>query len=336
MHSSDNYSIPPKRRKVLVFLLLIVILAAALYFLDFALYPCTFTRNDIHTVTSARRDVILLGASNGKMGIDPDVLLEGTGKTGHNLCCGGQYTTDSYYLAQLIEEKQHPELIIYVVDPGYMLLEKEPGNNNLVFYHEFPLTMSKIRYGLDIFKDADFRSVFFPFYEYSLGFELSSLPETTTRKLTKNYDVENLKSDTQEYHENGFIERYPVAIEDFPSYSPLPFSRDKVLPKNEADLLALIRFCREHDIRFAGVAVPMYGGVLQSEAESWQEAWAYFEELFESEEVPFYNFNTGFYKAFTHEAKAFTDYDSHLNGDAARAFSHVLGQILFFNDATKL
>ena len=52
-------------------------------------------------------------------------------------------------------------------------------------------------------------------------------------------------------------------------------------------------------------------------------------ELVAGEEVPVYNFNTDYYKAFTHDAVAFTDYDSHLNGDAARAFSHVLGQILF-------
>ena len=31
-----------------------------------------------------------------------------------------------------------------------------------------------------------------------------------------------LKGQAQEYHENGFIEKYPVAVENFPSYSPTP------------------------------------------------------------------------------------------------------------------
>ena len=309
--------------------LCIAVLGLVLWGLDTALYPCTFTRNDVHTIVTQQRDVILLGASNGKMGIDPDVLLEGTGKTGHNLCCGGQYTTDSLYLAKLAVEKQNPEMILYVVDPGYMMLEKEPGNNYLLFYHEFPLSKTKLEYASATLEETDFRSFFFPFYEYSIGYEVPKAMDTFRKKLSGDYGVEDLKSETQEYHENGFIEKYPVDIADFPPYSPVEFAADEVLERNEADLTALIRFCKENDIAFAAAATPMYGGVLQSEADSWNSAWAYFSELFAREEVPFYNFNTDYFKAFTHDAFAFTDYDSHLNGDAARAFSHVLGQILF-------
>ena len=137
--------------------------AAVLIFLNLALYPCTFMRNDVHTVSTEQRDVLIMGTSCGKMGIDPDVLLEGTGKNGHNLCGGGQYPVDSYYLGKLTVEKQNPDTILYIVDPGYMMLEKEVGNNYLVFLHEFPLSAAKLEYAAELLKKGDFRSTFFPF-----------------------------------------------------------------------------------------------------------------------------------------------------------------------------
>ena len=328
MHSSDQKK-PRSGVRFAAFIGCAVVLGAVIWLLDFLLYPCTFTRNDVHAAVSRTNDVILLGASNGKMGIDPDVLLEGTGKSGHNLCGGGQYPVDSYYLGKLTVEKQNPDTILYIVDPGYMMLEKEVGNNYLVFLHEFPLSAAKLEYAAELLKKGDFRSTFFPFYEYELSYELSQMKHTAALKAGHIYDTEDLKSDTQEYHENGFIERFPVEIGDFPPYTPVPFDAEGVLPENEEALLKLIRFCKEKGITFIAAAAPMYGGVLQNEADSWNSAWKYFDDLFSQEQVPFYNFNTQYYKAFTHEAKAFTDYDSHLNGDAARAFSHVLGQILF-------
>ena len=64
------------------FVLLAVILAG----LDFLLYPCTFMRNDIHSVTTEAHDDIFMGTSHGKMNIDPDTVGEITGRSGHNLC----------------------------------------------------------------------------------------------------------------------------------------------------------------------------------------------------------------------------------------------------------
>ena len=51
--------------------------------------------------------------------------------------CRGEYGIDAYYIARLIAEKQKPARIIYEVDPGYFVSEKEEGNNYLLFYHEF-------------------------------------------------------------------------------------------------------------------------------------------------------------------------------------------------------
>ena len=56
-----------------------------LFGLDYLLYPCTFMRNDIHTVTTEAHQDIFLGTSHGKINIDPDVVSEETGRSAHNL-----------------------------------------------------------------------------------------------------------------------------------------------------------------------------------------------------------------------------------------------------------
>ena len=316
-------------RKVLSLVLCVAVLGGVIWFLDKALYPCTYTRNDIHTITTQPRDVILLGTSNGKMGIDPDTMLQGTGLTGHNLCVGGQYPVDSYYLAKLVIEKQNPSYLIYEVDPGYYTDEKEFGNNYLLFYHEFPLSRTKLDYFRETLLDGDFRTVFFPFYEYELSAEISRMGQTLSQKLKGDYDVSHLKTEAMEYHEDGFIERYPVAIENFPAYNPLQFSEEMVVPGNLEDLDRLIALCAENDVKFIAVVTPLYGGTLQSESETMNAAWDFLGKYFAEKDVPFINFNREYYKAFSLDAKCLVDYEGHMNGDAARAFSARLGEILF-------
>ena len=115
-------------KKVLKTFLVLVVCVALLAALDLALYPCTFMRNDVHAVVTQQFDDIIVGTSHGKMDIDPEVMQEVTGRSGHNLCVGGEYGIDAYYLTKLIKEKQNPKRIIYEVDPGYFVSEKEEGN----------------------------------------------------------------------------------------------------------------------------------------------------------------------------------------------------------------
>ena len=99
-------------KKVLKTFLVLVVCVALLAALDLALYPCTFMRNDVHAVVTQQFDDIIVGTSHGKMDIDPEVMQEVTGHSGHNLCVGGEYGIDAYYLTKLIKEKQNPKSIL--------------------------------------------------------------------------------------------------------------------------------------------------------------------------------------------------------------------------------
>lgn len=310
-------------------LLCLVILFVILKLLDTALYPCTYTRNDVRTIATQQKDVILLGTSNGKMNIDPDLLLEGTGLSGHNLCAGGQYPVDAYYLARLAVEKQDPKMIILELDPAYYMMEKEPGNNYLLFYHEFPVSRAKLDYTMDALLGQDFRMLFFPFYEYPLSVEIPHMKDTFTQKVTGDYSVERLQNSRQAYHENGFIEKFPVSVENFPAYSPSLFEEEKVVEEDMEYLRKLVALCRENEIEIAAVSTPLPGGALHRDQAYFDAAWDYFGDFFAENEIPFYNFNREYFDAFSHGDDVFVDYDGHMNGDAARAYSKVLGTIMF-------
>ena len=215
-------------RKIIRAIVCVILTFAILFGLDYVLYPCTFIRNDIHMVTSEQRDVIIMGTSNGKMGLDPDSMLEGTGLTGHNLCVGGEYPIDCYYMMKLILEKQNPKVLVFELDPGYITTKKEEGNNYLLFYHEFPVSYAKLSYFMAAMPECDFRTALFPSYEYSLQYEISHMSDTVRRKSTGDYGASYFKGTAQEYHENGFIEKYPVDVSKFPAYKPEQFSEEAV------------------------------------------------------------------------------------------------------------
>ena len=316
-------------KRFLKVLVCVLVVCAVLVFLDLALYPCTFMRNDVHTVTTQQKDVLILGTSNGKMDLDPDLMLAGTGLTGHNLCVGGEYPVDAFYLTKLAIEKQDPKVVIFELDPGYLTTEKEKGNNYLLFYHEFPLSKAKVSYFMDTMLDCDFRAWFFPQYEYPLSYELGKLKETLHQKLTGDYDVSYLKGSVQEYHENGFIEKYPVAEKDFPRLDPEVFSKAEVKETNMDYLDRLVSLCKENDIQLLATTMPLPQRTLHEYADNYNEAWDYFAEFFESHEVPYYNFNREFYKAYSHKAEHYVDWDGHMNGDSAREFSGIFGKIVF-------
>lgn len=317
-------------KKIIRAVCILAVTAMVFFALDYLLYPCTFTRNDIHAVTTRQFDDIYMGTSHGKMDIDPAAMETVSKRSGHNLCVGGEYSEDAYYLTRLILEKGYcPSRIVYEISPGYFTSEKEEGNNYLLFYHEFPLSFSKVSYFWNSIRDCNFRTMFFPWYEYPLSYELENLKDTVTKKRTGDFGAEDLKSDSQEYHESGFVERYPVDTASLTMSGIAEFRKEDVSKRNMAYLTKLIELCKENEIEFIGLVTPMPGETLSAYGASFAEAYQYFGEFFSEQEVRYINFNSDqYYPLFSHELSAYTDYDGHLNGDAAEDFSRILAQVL--------
>ena len=66
MHSSEKNTSGQKRTgRAGKTVLSLLAAAVVLIFLNLALYPCTFMRNDVHTVSTEQRDVLIMCTSCG-------------------------------------------------------------------------------------------------------------------------------------------------------------------------------------------------------------------------------------------------------------------------------
>lgn len=317
-------------KKTLCALLIAAAAAGIFAGLDFLLYPCTFIRNDLHTVCEESFDDIYVGTSHGKINIDPEAAQEVNGRKGHNLCVGGEYSVDAYYMIRLlIELGKKPSRVIYEISPSYFTLEKEEGNNYLLFYHEFPFSRAKLEYFWDAVADCNFRMMLFPWYEYSLSYELSNMNTTVRKKLQKDYGIEDFRTDTQEYHRNGFVARYPADSSGFSFSGIRAFHRDEIRQEHMEYLEKLIDLCRAQEIEFAAVITPVPEDTFREFLEGYEDADSCFGEFFKKKEVVYINFNSReYYRYASHRLESYTDLDGHMNEDAAKEFTKNFMRIL--------
>ena len=154
------------------------------------------------------------------------------------------------------------------------------------------------------------------------------MKETFSQKWNNDYDISHLKSDTQEYHESGLIERYPVDTTKLKMQDMKVFYEDQVNPQNMEYLGKLIDFCEENDIEFVAVTTPVPIDTLRAYSDNYNAASKYLGEYFDERGITYLNFNTQYFKAFSHDLSDYTDYDGHMNGAAAEEYSEVLANIL--------
>ncbi|MCR5543957.1 MAG: hypothetical protein K6F55_07380 [Eubacterium sp.] len=317
-------------KKVLAAVGIIISLLVILWAADYILYPCTFMRNDIHAISTRTFDDVYVGTSHGKMNIDPETIEKVSGRTGHNLCVGGEYPEDVLYLTKLMIEKGHtPQRLIYEVSPGYFVREKEEGNNYLLFYHEFPISLSKLDYFRDSLLKCNFRTLCFPWYEYDLSYELKHAKETVKKKSSRDYSENGFATETQRYHESGFIERYPVDLSDADISDVDEWFPEDIVDKNMKDLEETISLCKDNGIEFVAITTPLSDMTYEGCKEGSDSLNTYYADFFEGQGVRYINFNYGkYYDMTAHDLNSYTDLDGHMNGDAARKFSDILAKVL--------
>ena len=308
----------------------VLMAALLLIFLDLALYPCTFIRNDVHAITTSSYEDVILGTSHGKINIDPAAMERISHRSAYNMANGNEYPVDSYYLLKLMIEKgTAPQRVIYVTTPEYFMMEKEEGHNYLLFFHEFPPGRTWMEYFFSTVASCSMRTGLFPWTEYPLSTELKSVKTNLRKKLSGDYGTEDFQSATQSYHEDGHIARYPVdpSTFSFPDYDA--FDPEAVREENLAWIRALVALCREHRISFVAVTPPTAQPVLDRYQEGFEKADSFFSAFYEQLKVHYYNFNASPYDGrFTHSVNAFTDLDGHMHEDAAADFSEVLATTL--------
>lgn len=106
------------------------------------------------------------------------------------------------------------------------------------------------------------------------------------------------------------------------------FTEAQVKPAEYGISWKAVDFCTENNIEFVAVTTPIPIDTLKVYSDNFNAASKYLGEYFNQKGITYLNFNTQYFKAFSHDLSSYTDYNGHMNGNAAKEYSKVLANIL--------
>lgn len=309
-----------------VFFLVICLLCNSV--MTFLIYPYNYARIDVHNIKISQYDTIFLGSSHGKCGINPKVVDEVTGGKSINVCIGGEYMQDVYFLAKEASRKKPLKKIVYELDPGYWVTEPVQGTDYGSFYQEFSFSQVKLQYFAEKMAKADFRSILFPWYVYRQ--QLQRIPENVKTKMSdvyRNYDPSPFSGKVQSYEDGGFIRRH---VMDCPKTEENLVLWDETELKEDSMkyFQRLVKFCEEKEIELKVITTPVPDVTFKKYQRHFDDAHAFFSEYMRKSKVEYHNFNYIDMNGFDRSLDAFADYEGHMYGESADKFSRILAGYL--------
>lgn len=294
----------------------------------YMLVPNSFIRIKVHNIESEKYDDIFVGSSHGFAAVNPVVVDGETGRKSINLCYGGEYLRDSYYLLKDACRTHTPERVIYELDPGYWVNPDTENPTYAMAYSNMSPSMVKAEYCFAKITDADFRSALFPWFHYRKQYAM--VPQNLKDKREesyRNFDAAPLEEPTQVMSDEGFMYIKNSEGEKTKENMVL-WDESKVLKEAPVYFDKLVRFCREKEIELVVMTTPVPEETLAEHSENYKEADRYFAGLMEEYGIRYLNFNTMEADGFLRGVEGFSDYEGHMFGDNAENFSRVLAGYL--------
>ncbi|MFG6382771.1 MAG: hypothetical protein K1V96_00765 [Lachnospiraceae bacterium] len=309
-------------KKILLPIMAVLILMVVNIGMNYALIPYSYVRIMMHQVETQNYDTVFLGTSHGLNGISPNVIERETGAKTMNLCLGGEYPRDAYYMLKKVCEKSVPKTVIYELDAGYWCTEEgQRGDFNRIYY-EMPFSKVKVEYFISKMLKLDFRATLFPWFYYrgQIG-NIKNIINCKQSEDYKNYGVEAFRNEAQSYEE-GFMRNHPVEIEK--PEEPLELWNEKT--KNKDSFLyfeKMASFCEKQGITLIVITTPVPEETLEKYNKEFQKADTFFTSYLEKFDVQYWNYNRSERKIenFDYSLKAFSDYEGHMNWEQAEIFS---------------
>lgn len=309
-----------------IFLLLVILINGGL---DYALYPYTYSRAEMHHMEKREVNQLIVGTSHGKCGIDPAILDEILGTKTFNSCQGGEYPIDSYYLIKEANRVHDIKRVIYELDPGYWVTGDGQNAQYISYIREFPISGLKFNYWKDKLLDGDFRSTFFPWYFYRN--QVKNVGEIINRKRSdeyKNYSFAPFDSTAQTCRKDGFIKRNRIETEKAPVDPMNLWQDDNVNPTNVEWFERLYGYCKEKKIQLTVVVTPVPEETYALYPENYKRAYEYLGAYMKDKELLYLNYNLTEADDYSRSIDNFADQEGHMYGDAAEKFSRCLARDL--------
>lgn len=303
--------------------------------MNYALIPYSYVRIMMHNIETQDYDVVFLGTSHGLSGISPRVIEEKTGKKSVNLCMGGEYPKDAYYLLKQVCERSIPDMVVYELDPGYWCTpEGQRGDFNRIYY-EMPLSLTKLEYFTAKVAEIDFRATLFPWFYYRGQFpNFKGIMSCKQSEEYENYGAAPFTNEIQAY-EDGYLRH--KAVPGAKQETSLELWNEE--NKNEDSFRyfeKMASFCEKKGIQLVVITTPVPTETLAAHGEAFQKADEFFSEYLEEQGISYYNYSesdreiTGFDRSLT----MFMDYEGHMCKEQAEALSAKLAEDII--EGTKL
>lgn len=315
-------------KKIASLSLFIIVILVVNQILLSALKPYNSFRSDIHSMKTNQYDDIFVGASHGKAAIHPEEVDAVTGRKSLNMCLGGEFPMDSYYIIKEASKKNKPKRIIYEVDPSYWVTEAQLGPDFLLVYDEFPWSSVKLEYFKNKMMELDFRPTLFPWYMYRQGYGTAiDRLKNRTSQAYRSYEYSFYDNEYQTYRPDGGID---IKRSDVPKSEEAPDKWKKSnLNKESIEYFdKIVNLCRQQNIELIAITTPIPKEMLEKYESHFSKAYSYFQAYFNEKKVPYYNFNDIHIEGFDTTINGFFDFEGHMYGDQAKVFSKQLGQYL--------
>lgn len=316
-------------KKVWIIIIFLVLCFGISSLFNFILVPYNYIRVDVHNLQTNKYDDLYIGTSHGKAGINPKVVDKVTGRKSTNLCLGGEYLEDSYFLVKEAARHHKPKRVIYEVDPGYWVTKPSQNTDYNLIYREFPMSTVKLEYYISKNLKADFRNTIFPWY--TCRNQYTAIPSIIKTKLSneyRNYGIKNFKAPNQSYEPEGFIHINPMEGVPKSKENLILWDKDRIYKGNLKYFDKLAKYCKKEEIELIAITTPIPSETLNEYKECYEDANTYFTKLMKKYDIQYYNFNYIEDSKIDRRLDAYNDYDGHMYGKTANEFSLVLGNYL--------
>ena len=314
-------------KKLLLPAVVALALAAVNFCLDYALIPYSYVRIMMHQIETQEYDTLFLGTSHGLNGISPKIIEEKTGGRVMNLCLGGEYPKDAYYLLKQACKKSSPKTVVYELDPGYWCTpEGQRGDFNRVFY-EMPWSLTKLEYFFAKEWKLDFRAALFPWFYYRSQFrQMEEILAVKRGQEYQNFGAGPFQNEGQGYAD-GFMQNALAT-------GPKPEGKLELWDEQEKNedsfryFEKMQAFCEKRGIRLIVITTPVPGETLEKYAEKFEESDRFFTEYLKGLGLEYWNYNRPERKIkdFDYSLNVYTDYEGHMWAGQAEQFSAQLGE----------
>lgn len=315
-----------KRKAVILAAVFLMLVIAANSLLNYLLVQPGLSRTIFYECRQNKNECIILGASHGSYGLSTEEIEKAVGITTLNMCMGGEYMCDAYYVLKYAVKHNRLRAVILDIDYQYLINKHDESIlfNNI--YNAYPNSVGKLGYFWAKMAREEYRGTFLRWTNYWQCYYM--IDKTVAKKRSeayKNYSAEVVSMNPYDtYKGKGFI--YRSSDYKKSETSCLEWNAQKVDSDECGYIRKIAKLCKEKQIQLVFTTVCQDPETVAAQAEKFAEADEFIRSLAEELDVPYLNFNCLKFNVFERSPADFYDREGHMYGETARRFSEIYGR----------